>query len=68
MRYNDIRAELARNNLTIEDVAKEMGISTATLSYKLNDRKRFWLDEAKQLVDIFNARGGNYTIEELFEL
>ena len=68
LKYSNIRAELARNGLTIEQVAKEMGISTASLSYRLNDHKRFWLDEAKHLVDIFNSRGGNYTIEELFDL
>jgi len=67
-KYGNIRAELARDGLHLEDLARELGISTTTLSYKLNGKKRWWLHEAKQIVDFLNSRGRNYTIDELFEL
>ncbi len=65
--FRTIRAELTYHEMRVEDLAKEMGISAATLSNKLNGHKKWWLHEAKQVVDILNKRGDRtYTIEELF--
>ena len=62
----NIRAEMARYSLTIEHLAKLLGISAMSVSNKLNQKTPWGLAEAKKLVDIFNSRGSNYTLDSLF--
>ena len=63
---SNIKAEIARYNLTMEKVAAELGISTVSFSNKLHGKTPWLLHEAKKLVQIFNSFGSCYTIETLF--
>lgn len=48
---NLIRAKIAENGMTQEQVAKEMGISAKTFSIKMNNGK-FGLHEAEKMIKI----------------
>ena len=50
-----LRAEMARNNLTMKDVAKEMGITPKTFSSKLK-KGVLGTDEAEILIRILNIQ------------
>lgn len=62
----NIKAELARYDMTIECLAKEVGISTVSMSNKINGKSTWSLAEAKRIVDIFNAKGSSYTVDTMF--
>jgi len=62
----NIKAELARYDMTIECLAKEVGISTVSMSNKINGKSTWSLAEAKCVVDIFNAKGSSYTVDSMF--
>ena len=64
--YRILRGEMAKYDLTIEKTAAIIGVSATTMSKKLNGRVEFLLSEAKKLLDYFNERGNDYTIEYLF--
>lgn len=44
--YNNLRAEMARNKVTVGAIADFLGVRYATVSDKLNGRSRFFLDES----------------------
>ncbi|UUZ80679.1 helix-turn-helix domain-containing protein [Paenibacillus sp. P26] len=46
LQYRNLRAEMARNGVTITQIAKLLGVRFATVSDKLNGRSRFFCDEA----------------------
>ena len=50
-----LRAEMARNNFTMKDVAKEMGITPKTFSSKLK-KGVLGTDEAEILIRILNIQ------------
>ena len=62
----NIRAEMARYRLTVGKLADLLDISAVSVSNKLNNKTSWTLAEAKKLVDIFNERGSDYTVESLF--
>ena len=49
-----LRALLIENNLTSEDVAKELGISKQSFSMKLNNKREFKSSELNKLVVLLN--------------
>lgn len=49
--FNNLRAEMARKELTIQDLADCLGVRYATVCDKLNGKYRFYYDEAKKLKD-----------------
>lgn len=61
--YPNVRAEIARKNLTLTVIAERMGIGVSTLSTKLKNGN-FTVTEAKKLKEIV---GTTLTLEELFE-
>lgn len=61
--YPNLRAELARKNMSIPQLAELTGIKTTTLYDKYNGRSAFSLDEA---VLIRDALGLDMSIDELF--
>lgn len=66
--YPNVRAEFARAGLTLESVAKELGISVGTLSVKLQGKFNVSLNEAKKIKEIIKRKTGrDIPIEELFE-
>ncbi|MFB6364512.1 XRE family transcriptional regulator [Paenibacillus elgii] len=46
MRYRNLRAEMARNGVTIQQLANSLGVRFATVSDKINGKSRFFCDEA----------------------
>lgn len=66
MKKNVLRGEMAKYGLTVADMAKELGVSHATMSNKLNGKTDFTLTEAKQIVRFFNSKGENHTLESMF--
>lgn len=62
--YSNLKAELARHNLSVVDLSNMTGIRYQTLAHKLNGKYPLTLDEAKA---IKTALGVDIAIEELFE-
>ena len=63
--YLNVKAEIKRRNLTLEDVAQDLNIRTSTLSLKLNGKAPITLKEAKAIKDYLNS---DIPLEELFEV
>lgn len=51
--YKNLCAEMARNDLTITKISKELKINRNTLSKKLAGASRLYLDEATAIRDTF---------------
>lgn len=49
---NELRAAITRKGMNQESVAEFLGISTATLNYKLNNKREFKATEIKALIDL----------------
>lgn len=63
-RYKNLRAEMARNGVTIKQIAELLGVRFATVSDKMNGRSRFFCDEAIKIKRKFFP---NLPIEYLFD-
>ncbi len=61
--YLNVKAELARQNLSVVDLSNKTGIRYQTLVEKLNGKYPLTLDEAKK---IKAALGVDISMEELF--
>ena len=61
--YLNVKAELARQNLSVVDLSYKTGIRYQTLVEKLNGKYPMTLDEAK---NIKVALGVDLSMEELF--
>jgi antitoxin component HigA of HigAB toxin-antitoxin module len=62
--YSNVKAELARRNMTVVDLSNMTGIRYQTLVDKINGKYKLTLDEAKKIKE---ALGVDIAIEELFE-
>lgn len=67
--YSNLRAEIARKNLTLEKIVAELkkrniNITTAMLSLKLNGKYEIYLKEAKALKEIVET---DLSIDILFQ-
>lgn len=62
--YSNVKAELARRNLTVVDLSKMTGIRYQTLADKINGKYPLTLDEAKKIKSALKV---DIAIEELFE-
>lgn len=61
--YSNVKAELARRNLSVVDLSNMTGIRYQTLALKLNGRYPLTLDEAKAIKKALNV---DIAIEDLF--
>ena len=57
MKLNELKAEIVRNGLTIEQLADEMGIGRTTLLRKFGNPNNFTLKEIIDIGDILNVNG-----------
>lgn len=57
----ELKSLRVKHGLSQEETAKLLGITTATYNRKENGSRKFSVDEAGKLADIFNA-----TVEEIF--
>lgn len=55
MMKREIRAALAQKDMTQSQLAKELSISTNSLSRKLNGVRAFRLDEAQKIIEILGV-------------
>ena len=55
MKYPNVRAEMSRHGKTIQDIAKYLGLSTNSVSFKLNGKREFTLKEVENLASLFNC-------------
>ena len=62
--FPNLRAELARRNMSIPQLAELVGMKTTTLYDKYNGRTAFTLEEAVKIRDML---GLDMSIEELFQ-
>ena len=51
-----VNSRIMELGLTQEVVAKELGINYSTLNLKLNNKRRFYVDELTKICDILNIR------------
>lgn len=63
--YPYLRGEMAMRMCTASKMAKELEISSSTLSLKLNGKYPFTLDEAKKIKKLL---GTEKTLDELFKV
>lgn len=61
--YNNVKAELARKNMTIVDLSKKTGIRYQTLSDKIRGASILTVEEALKIKE---ALGVDMPLEELF--
>ena len=62
--FPNVRAEMARNNLTLGVVSEELGMRLGTLSAKLKGKYPITLEEAKKIKTIVKT---DMPLEELFK-
>lgn len=62
--YKNLRAEMARNRLTVGDLAKALNVRRATVSDKINGKRRFYYEECLKIKKTFFP---NLSIEYLFD-
>ena len=63
----NIYAEKARHGLTLEDLAKAVGISRVSVSNKLAGKYDWTLPEMVRLKNYFNELGSGVTLDYLFD-
>lgn len=64
--YSNLRAEMARHNLGITDIAKKLGLTRETVSKKLSGKSKITLDEAMEIKKIlFFDKNVEYLFKEL---
>jgi predicted DNA-binding protein (UPF0251 family) len=57
LKLNELKAEIARNELTIEDLADKINISRTTLWRRLNNPSEFTLTEICKIKAILKLSG-----------
>ena len=53
---NLLKGAIKANGMTQSDVAKSIGISTASMNYKINNRRQFTVSEISQLVELLGIK------------
>lgn len=62
--YRNVLAEMTRNGMTREEVAKKLNLSVVSFRKKISGEVDFKLSEIKILISLF---GNNVSFEYLFE-
>lgn len=62
--YPNVKAEMARKNIILEDLAKELGRTVGTVCNKLNGEQPLLFSEAKVIKKVLHT---DMPLEELFE-
>ncbi len=64
--FPELRAAMAREGLTYEDMAKVMGLHLRTFVNKINGTTEFHFDEMLAAREYFITLGYDYSVEGLF--
>lgn len=62
--YSNVKAELARQDMTLVDLSNKTGIRYQTLVFKVNGKYPLTFDEAKKIKAALSVE---LSLEELFE-
>jgi transcriptional regulator with XRE-family HTH domain len=54
MKLNELKAEIVRNGMTIEEFADKVGIERTTLWRRFNNSGNFTLTEITKIADVLN--------------
>lgn len=54
---NEFRAEVVRNGMSLEDVAKAIGINYVSLHRKMNGTSDFYRGEIEKIISLLNLSG-----------
>jgi DNA-binding XRE family transcriptional regulator len=54
MLYN-VKAEMSRNDKTNAEMARFLGMSETSFSFKLNEKREFTLSEARKMAEMFKV-------------
>ena len=66
--YANLRAEMARKNVTIKNVAEILGVRSDAAGRKLSGKTKINLDEAIEIQEkLFPEASLKYLFEELYE-
>lgn len=66
-KFLNLRVAMTKAQLSVNDIAKEMGISPQALYSKLNCRTNFTLSDIKQIKEILAKKlGDQISLETLF--
>lgn len=64
MNIPELKAEMARNNMTQKDLAAKMNVTQQSISHKLSGRRRVFLDEAAAISEALDMDAS--TIMKIF--
>ena len=65
---NVLRGEMAKHGVTVSKLAAYVGVSTNTMSKKINGKVDFSLSEIRKILAFFRERGDVHTVETLFDI
>jgi len=63
-KYNNLRAEMIRNGVTVDDIAKCLEVSPKTVRNKINGETQFSWEEVKKIKKLLKT---DLPLEELFK-
>ena len=63
--YENMRVEMARRDVSIQDVAETLGVDRSTAGAKLSGKRQFWLQEA---LDLSQKLFDGLSVEYLFSI
>lgn len=55
MLYPNIRVEMKRHDLTLKELATNLGLSTKSITFKLNGKREFTLSEIERIANMFGC-------------
>ena len=62
--YRNLMAEMIRNDIDKDQIAKQIGKTARTLDLKLNGTTDFTVPEAKAIIQLFDGYSFDYLFEE----
>ena len=54
LKANELKSEVARNEMTLEELARFLGINTSTLNRKMYGKSDFYRNEIVQIANILH--------------
>jgi transcriptional regulator with XRE-family HTH domain len=66
-RADTVRAEMARYQVTVRELAKRVGVGEQSLSLKLRGKSPIWIDEAMVIHEYLKGKGSGLSLQEMFQ-
>lgn len=66
--YNNLNAELSRGNISVNEIAEDIGITRQAFINKKKDKSKWKLNEMTKIQNYINSKlDTNYTLDYLFK-